>query len=418
MNKFWVIALDVYKKNIKSLSFLIMILIPFIAVGIIYVVGIFTDGMDSEDKIAVYANEPAIAQAIASQENENYQFKVVDSQEEGETQLADEDVDALLIVTAETDAIKGELLSESSMGQTAELTIQQLLSGLQSANRAATLGLTQEQVASLSEPANFSKQKISFAENGEIEYGEDNSTAQYIVSYVATIILFVFIITYSQIIAQEIASEKGTRIMEVILSSTRAQVHFYAKLTGVIMVALTQILAYGAIFGVSYFWIKDMAMAKDILASFSLDGVFGPFLIFAIVFVLLGIMIYSVLSALCGSLVNKAEDTAKAIIPVTYLSLAGYMLGLILGAADPNNIILRVTSYIPFLSSYIMPVRLANDTVGIGGATISVAILVVTTLALMLISARMYKSNVLIYNDNGLLASMKQSFVLMKNEKK
>ena len=57
---------------------------------------------------------------------------------------------------------------------------------------------------------------------------------------------------------------------------------------------------------------------------------------------------FSVLAALCGSLVNKAEDTAKAILPVTYLSLGGYMLGLILGASDPNNIVIRITSYIPF----------------------------------------------------------------------
>lgn len=417
MSKFWVIALDVFKKNVKSISFLIMILIPFIALGIIYVVGIFTDGMNSADKIAVYANEPAIAQTIAAQKNEDYQFEVVDSEEAGKKQLADEKVDAFLIVTSEADSIKGELLSESSMGQTTELTVQQLLSGLQASGRAAALGLNQVQVASLSEPANFSKQKVSFTEDGKMELGEDNSSIQYIVSYVGTIILFMFILTYAQIIAQEIASEKGTRIMEVILSSTRAQVHFYAKLTGVIMVALAQLLAYAGIFAISYYWIKDISMVKDVLANFSIDGLFGPFLIYSVIFVLLGILIYSVLSALCGSLVNKAEDTAKAIIPVTYLSLAGYMLGLILGGTDPNNIILRVTSYIPFLSSFIMPVRLANDTVGIGGAAVSVAILAVSTLALMLISARMYKSNVLIYNDNGILASLKQSFVLMKNEK-
>lgn len=417
MSKFWVIALDVFKKNVKSISFLIMILIPFIALGIIYVVGIFTDGMNSADKIAVYANEPAIAQTIAAQKNEDYQFEVVDSEEAGKKQLADEKVDAFLIVTSEADSIKGELLSESSMGQTTELMVQQLLSGLQASGRAAALGLNQEQVASLSEPANFSKQKVSFTEDGKMELGEDNSSIQYIVSYVGTIILFMFILTYAQIIAQEIASEKGTRIMEVILSSTRAQVHFYAKLTGVIMVALAQLLAYAGIFAICYYWIKDISMVKDVLANFSIDGLFGPFLIYSVIFVLLGILIYSVLSALCGSLVNKAEDTAKAIIPVTYLSLAGYMLGLILGGTDPNNIILRVTSYIPFLSSFIMPVRLANDTVGIGGAAVSVAILAVSTLALMLISARMYKSNVLIYNDNGILASLKQSFVLMKNEK-
>jgi len=416
MSKFWVIALDVYKKNIKSISFLIMILVPFIATGAFYLIGYFADGMNSVDKIAVYANEPAIAQTFVDQSGDDFEFEIVDSEEQGQQQMADKDADALLI-TASGDTLQGELLSESSMGQALELTIQQLLTGLQSSYRASELGLTAEQVAVLSEVAPLDRQKVSFGEDGEMTYGEDNTAMQSLVSMIATIILFFFIITYAQIIAQEIASEKGTRIMEVILSSTRAQIHYYAKLTGVIMVAATQLVAYVAIFGGSYFWIKDNPMVKDLLANFSTDGIFGPFLVFAIVFVFLGILIYSVLSALCGSLVNKAEDTAKAIIPVTYLSLGGYMLGIVLGGMDPHNVVLRVTSYVPFLSSFIMPVRLANDTVGIGGALISVGILAVTTIVLMLVSAKMYKSNVLIYNDNGILATLKQSLVLMKNEK-
>ena len=56
------------------------------------------------------------------------------------------------------------------------------------------------------------------------------------------------------------------------------------------------------------------------------------------------------------------------------------MLGLILGASDPNNIVIRITSYIPFLSSYIMPIRLANETVGMGGALISLLVLVAVTI--------------------------------------
>ncbi len=41
MNKFWVIAADVYKKNVRSISFLIMLLVPFILGGIVYVVRLF-----------------------------------------------------------------------------------------------------------------------------------------------------------------------------------------------------------------------------------------------------------------------------------------------------------------------------------------------------------------------------------------
>src|SRR5699024_6418158 len=212
-------------------------------------------------------------------------------------------------------------------------------------------------------------------------------------------------------------SEKGSRIMEVILSSTRAQTHFYAKLCGVLLVALTQLIVYALAFAISYQWIKEMDFVQNFLGNLSLQAILSNFLIFIVIFTVLGIFIYAVLAALCGSLVNKAEDTSKAILPVTYLALAGYMLGIFMGSMDPNNMIVRITSYIPFLSSYIMPIRLANETVGISGAIVSVGILAITTLLLTFACARMYKSNVLVYNDNGIWSSLKQSLRLMKSEK-
>ena len=183
----------------------------------------FANGISISNTIAVYANDSAIAETFKAQSTDDYAFEIVENQADGEKKLADEEVDGLLIIDASGDQLSGELLSESSLGQTAELTIQQLLSGIQSSLRADTFGLTSEEVGQLAEPATFSKQKVSFDEDGTMSFGEDHSDMQYIVSYVATIILFFFILTYAQIIAQEIASEKGTRIMEVILSSTRAQ---------------------------------------------------------------------------------------------------------------------------------------------------------------------------------------------------
>ena len=94
------------------------------------------------------------------------------------------------------------------------------------------------------------------------------------------------------------------------------------------------------------------------------------------------------------------------------------MLGLILGASDPNNIVIRITSYIPFLSSYIMPIRLANETVGMTSVLISLVVLIIVTFLLMFFSANMYKSNVLVYSEGGLWSSLKQSLSIMRNERK
>ena len=418
MRKFWIITKDVYLKNIKSISFLIMILVPFIMMGVIYVAGNFAQQNSEVNTIGVLSDDPQLTQQLGQVKTDDFEFKAIDSTKKAQKELADEKIDAYMTVSVANEEVKGKLYSENSLGQSTQLLIQQQLTGVQTMLRASTLGVSPEEVASLSQPASFSRQKVSFNDQGKMTVGEDNSDVQYVVSYVATIILFIIILTYAQIIAQEIASEKGTRIMEVILSSTTAQKHFYGKLTGVLLVAVTQMALYGVIFGVGFNQFKNMDIVKSALDGISLDSIFGPFLWYSLLFMFFGILIFAVLAALCGSLVNKAEDTAKAILPVTYLSLGGYMLGLILGASDPNNIVIRITSYIPFLSSYIMPVRLANETVDVSGAMVSLVILIVVTFVLMFLSANMYKSNVLVYSEGGLWSSLKQSISIMRNERK
>lgn len=418
MRKFWIITKDVYLKNVKSISFLVMILVPFIMMGIMYVAGNFAQNNSEVNKIGILSENPQLSEQLSRLKSDEFSFEKVDSEKDAQKQLEDEKIDAYLVVAIDNNEVKGTLYSENSLGQSTQLLIQQQLTGIQSTVRASQLGLSGEEVASLSEMAGLTRQKVSFDDQGKMTTGEDNSLVQYVVSYVVTITLFIIILTYAQIIAQEIASEKGTRIMEVILSSTTAQKHFYGKLTGVLLVALTQMGLYGVIFGVGYQQFKNMDMVKEILSGISLTNIFGPFLWFSLAFMILGILIFSVLAALCGSLVNKAEDTAKAILPVTYLSLGGYLLGLILGASDPNNIVIRITSYIPFLSSYVMPIRLANDTVGLGGAWISLIVLILITIFLTIVSANMYKSNVLVYSEGGIWSSLKQSISIMRNERK
>ena len=417
MSKFWVIAKDVYKKNVKSVSFLILILAPFLMGAFYYFTGQLS-GSSDVNTIGVFSDDAALGQAFTQLDHKDYDFKVVPSKKAAEKDLAKEKLDAFLVLTNKGDSFSGEIFTESSLGQTTQLMIQQLLTQMQSNVRAQKMGLSVQEVGSLSQTAQLTTQKVSFDKSGTMTSEDDHSSLQMIVTNVSAIILFIFVVTYSSIIAQEIASEKGTRIMEVILSSTKAQTHFYGKLTGVLLVALTQLLIYGLMIIFGYQKFKDMDIVKQFLGDASLESLFGPFLIFSAIFVILGILLYAVLAALCGSLVNKAEDTSKAIIPVTYLSMGAYFLALFVGMFDPQNIALKICSYIPFFSSFAMPVRLANDTASISSAIVSVVILAVFTVFLMLISSGLYKSNVLVYNENGVIAALKQSLSMMKAEKK
>ncbi len=417
MNKMGIIVKDVYKKNVKSAAFLIMILAPFLVMGIFYLSQHFFGDANDINKIGIVSNQSAVAEELVKTKNKDYSFTVISSEQAAQNQLEDKKVDAYLTLKLGQEKVTGKLYSKASLGTSTETQLQQILNNLQASMRASQLNLTTAQVQKVMEPAAFTANKVTF-EQGKMQSDGGDSSIQFVLSFLTTIIMFVFIMSYSSIIAQEIASEKGTRIMEVLLSSMKAKTHYYGKLVGVLLVALTQLLIYGIALVIGYRQFKDFPMVKDFMSNVSIKSLLGSNVFIIMAFMLIGIFLYAVLSALCGSLVSKPEDTAKAIQPVMYLSMIGYMLGLILGASDPTNIIIKVTSYIPFLSSYSMPLRLASNTAGTSSALISLGILIIFTLLLTIFSAQLYKSNVLVYSEGGTFSALKQSISIMRNDRK
>ena len=417
MSKFWVITKDVYRKNVRSISFIIMLLVPFIAAAGLYIINQVTDNATEEgDTIGVVVQGDSDLLNTVEVQTVLDSMTVLNSKEQGEEQLKEEEIDGLLLLSVEKEQINGEFYSSNTMPQVT-MALNQQLNQLQSSLRAKALGLSEEEVASLNASVPFSVQKITFNENGEMNTEEDFTSIRLVVGMATTILLFIFIVTYASIIAQEIASEKGTRIMEVILSSVSARSHFYGKLAGILLVALTQIVVYAVSIGLGFYWLKNNSTVQAFLAEFSIRDILGEFLVYTLLYLILGILIYAVLAALCGSLVSKVEDVSKAILPVTYLYLAGYMTGLRLGLAHPDHLVIRVTSFIPFFSSYTMPIRLANNFVSTGEVLLSLMILVLSIVGLIIFSERMYKANVLVYNDNGIFAALKQSVSLMTKNK-
>ncbi|QTI53919.1 ABC transporter permease [Enterococcus faecalis] len=351
MSKFWIIATDVYKKNVKSLSFLIMILAPFLLVGIVYLAGSLASGFSGDTTIGLVSENQALVKELTKNKTEDFSFKAVSSEKKAQEQLKDEKIDAYLLLDTTDNQISGQLYSERSLGNATEMLIPQMLNQLQTMANANRLNLTAEQVAMLNQQATFKKAKISFDENGKIKTGEDNTGIQ-----------MAFVLGYSQL--------------------------------------------------------KNLDFMKSLLSGISPQSIFSSTFIFTLGFFIIGILVFAVLAALCGSLVSKPEDTAKAVQPIMYIGLIGYMIGITFGTNDPQNIVVKVTSFIPLISSYIMPVRLATETASTMEAIVSLVILAVFGIILTIFSARLYKSNVLVYSEGGMIQSLKQSISILKNEQK
>ena len=415
MNKLWVVALETYKRNVKSPTFLVMIFAPFLMIGFSLLGGVIGNHFGGEtSEIAIVTKQAAISQMLT----DSIDLKVdssIKSEAQAKKALEKETIDGYLLVDydTKTNKVSGAYIGDSTLSQSDKMMLQQSLSSLQLNKTATNLGLTSDELASLNQSGNLSVQTVSF-EDGVMTDKADNQQAKQLSSIVVGLAMYVIILMYSQVVATEVASEKGTRIMEIILSSTSASKHFYGKILGVFLVILTQVMIYLVLGVGGFLFTKNTEVVQELLQSISIKDVAKELIGYNLLYLLLGVVIYTILSALCGSLVSKAEDAGKAVQPVTYVTLIGFLLTMVFGMNDPENILIKITSFIPFLSSFTMPARIASQTTTPLEVTISLVILIVAIILLLKLAAKIYRSSALVYSDSGIWQSFKKTLTFMK----
>ena len=414
MNKFWVVALETYKKQVKSVSFVMMILAPLLFLGLSLGGGYLSTQFKKLNEIAVVSETLGIQEAFMEQNKEKFDFnKKITSEAEAKKALEDEKIDGYITVNITDTLVEGNYIGTKSLGMESIQTIQQSLSQIQLGLTSESLSLSQEDVGKLMTPANFTEKQVE-VKDGKIKDSKDNRPVMMLVGMGVIFMMYFIVLLYSSITAQEVASEKGSRIMEVILSSTTASKHFYGKITGISLVILTQVGVYLVSGLLGYFFVKDMDMVqsffKEIPARELLKGLLG----YNLLYLLFGVLIYTILAAFLGSLVSKAEDSAKAAAPITYLTIIGFMGSITVGMNNPQSIIIKVMSFVPFLSSFGMPVRIANNDVTNMEVVISLVVLVISIAFLLRLSAKAYKSTVLIYSDKSMMNVFKDAMKLSK----
>ena len=209
--------------------------------------------------------------------------------------------------------------------------------------------------------------------------------------------LYMILITYASVTAQEVASEKGTKIMEVVFSSIRASHYFYARMLALLLVILTHIGIYvvGGLAAILLF--KDLPILAQ---SGILNHIGEAFSLNTLLFVLVSLFMYVVLAAFLGSMVSRPEDSGKALSPLMILIIGGFFGVTALGAAG-DNLILKIGSYIPFISTFFMPFRAINGYANELEAWISLAITIAFAVTATVFIGRMYASLVLQTDDLG-----------------
>ncbi|RSK15681.1 ABC-2 family transporter protein [Streptococcus oralis] len=372
-----------------------MVISPFLFLALSVGIG-FLQGssMTKNSKIAVVTTVPSVEEGLKGTNGINFDYK---DEASAQAAIKDEKIKGYLTIDQEDSVLKAVYHGETSLETGIKLAVTNKLNELQYQLNRSAANLSQEQEKRLAQTVDFTE-KID-------ESKENKKMVQTIAAAGLGFFLYMILITYASVTAQEVASEKGTKIMEVVFSSIRASHYFYARMLALLLVILTHIGIYvvGGLAAILLF--KDLPILAQ---SGILNHLGEAFSLNTLLFVLVSLFMYVVLAAFLGSMVSRPEDAGKALSPSMILIIAGFVGVTSLGAAG-DNLVLKIGSYIPFISTFFMPFRAINGYASGLEAWISLAITVVFAVTATAFIGRMYASLVLQTDDLGLWKSFKRA---------
>ena len=400
MKQTLIVIKETYLRHVKSWSFVFMVISPFIFVGLSLGVAYLSSMSSSNSsRVAVVSNNAQVKEVLKDTKNLDINYK---DEATAKKAVKDGNVGGYLLVSEAEGQIKATYFADTSMSSAIKIEITQKLMRLQQVTNIRQANLSANQVKLLSRAIDF-KEKID-------EKKEAKKTTQTIVATAVGLVLYMILLVYTSSTAQEIASEKGTKIMEVIFSSIKASEYFYGRMAGIFAVILTHVSIYviGAVLLLAFS--DQISFVKEFLdANPNLMKHLGEAISFnTIAFITLSVFMFVVLSAFLGSMVTRIEDVGEAVQPVVMLIMLCFLGVTALGNAG-DTILLKIGSYIPFISTFFMPFRAINGYATGLEAWISFVIAFVFTLGMTVYIGRIYSSLILQTDDIGIWKGFKKA---------
>ncbi len=236
--------------------------------------------------------------------------------------------------------------------------------------------------------------------------GKDQ-TKNFYSAFIMIYALYIAVMTYGQMVATNVASEKSSRAMELLTTSASSVAMMFGKIIASCLAGLAQLVG---IFGSALlFYNLNRASWQGNQMINSIFNIPPDLLLYMILFFLLGFFIYGMMYGAVGSLVSKPEDIGSVAMPIILVFVIGFAV-VMSSIEDPNNAIgMKICSFVPFTSSMAMFARIAMGSVSTGEIALSIAILVVSTVLIGILAAKIYRAGVLMYGTRPKLRTIWRS---------
>ena len=219
-----------------------------------------------------------------------------------------------------------------------------------------------------------------------LEPVDEDARSKRTIATVAVFLLYGQLIGYCFAVAMGVVEEKSTRVVEVLLAAVRPVQLLAGKIIGVGLVGLIQLAIIGAI------GLAVAVASNTITLPPDATGTIGSVLLWF----LLGYAFYSSMFAVAGAIVSRQEELQNTATPLNLLMIASFFIAFsssVSGGGDTT--LAKVSSFLPPVAPLIMPLRIAGGNAAPWEIALSLAIMLVSIVAVVLLAARLYEGAIL-----------------------
>ncbi|UJF34159.1 ABC transporter permease [Paenibacillus hexagrammi] len=410
MNSMLTVIRFTFMSRFRSKTFKVMCIVIILLLSVMIHLPALIDKLSSHDasRIGVFAGQQqAVAQKLADyynkQEGSDIAIDILPdagspeaNDKTGKQQIAEKRIKGYLeFAGGEAGSFPTAVYkSEGSMEFNLKSKLQAALQLIKTDVILNGVGLTDAQKASIQAPATLETMQISTTDQAAAGKSESQMLMAYALVYVLLFMLYMGVIAFGNMVATEITSEKSSRVMELLITSVSPLKQMFGKIIGICLLALLQITLTILTAVVNLALSSNGELIQELHLNWSDLQV--SLLVYFFIFYLLGFFIYATVFAAVGSLVSRTEEVGQAIMPVTFLIIAAFMVAMY-GLNNPNASFVAVMSFVPFFSPLIMFLRIGMSSPASWEIGLSILIQAGSIIGMAWVAAKIYRTGVLMY---------------------
>ena len=425
--KFWYLTKVSLNKKIKSKWFIItnviLAIVIILLLNINSVITFFGGDFESRTNIIIVDNSTNASSLLkenleASNSDEEEKFKIEESNktiEEEQKNLEDDEI-IIALENSDEEYLKASIISNNKIDNLTYQLLSQALTATKTTIGMAVNNIDYNILNSISSPITIDRVVL----NEETDVDENMNLIMS--SVFPTIILPFFMLTIFlvQMVGGEICEEKTTRSMEIIISNVSPKMHLLSKvLASNIFVIIQGLLLI--IYAVIGFLLSTNMLSSGLSMPSEFTSIFDSLvasgfldkLIYAIpltlVLIVLSFIAYAVVAGILASMTVNMEDFSQLQTPIMLISLAGYYLAMMAGMFEGSTLI-RILSYVPFLSSFVSPSLYIMGQISIIDIIISIVILIIFIYIILKYGLKVYKVGILNYSNEKVWSKFFKAF--------